>query len=106
MKTLRPFLDKARNAGIGLVGMKAARHIALNPYDGMASKVLGATGADPSLYDTHYDEKLMKSGLNPFQRSYAYLLENGMDVVNSDMQNFKHFEENVLAARDSHTYFA
>lgn len=106
MKTLRPFLDKARSAGIGLVGMKAARHIALNPYEGMASGVLGPTGADPSLYDTHYDEKLMNSGLNPFQRSYAYVLANGMDVVNSDMQNFKHFEENIIAARDANTHFA
>ncbi|MFP6584738.1 MAG: aldo/keto reductase [Candidatus Hydrogenedentota bacterium] len=106
MKDLRPFLDKARKAGIGLVGMKAARHIALNPYEGMAAGVLGATGADPSMYDAHYSEKLMKSGLNPFQRTYAYLVENGMDVVNSDMQNFKHFEENIIAARDAHTYFA
>ena len=37
---------------------------------------------------------------------YAYLLENGMDVVNSDMQNLKHLEENAVAARDAHTYFA
>jgi len=34
------------------------------------------------------------------------VLENGLDVVNADMQNFKHFEENVVAARESHTYFA
>lgn len=106
MKDLKPILDQARDAGIGLVGMKAARHIALNPYEGMASGVLGATGADPSLYDTHYPEAFLASGLNPFQRSYAYLLANGMDVVNSDMQNFKHFEENIIAAKDAHTYFA
>ena len=105
LKQLKPFLDEARAAGIGLVGMKAARHIALNPYEGRAA-ILSATGASPSMYDVHYDEKFMNSGLNPFQRSYAYLLANGMDVVNSDMQNFKHFEENVVAARDSHMYFA
>ena len=56
------------------------------------------------MFDPQYNDKLMQSGLNPFQRSYAYLLANGMDVVNSDMQNFKHFEENIIAARDSHRY--
>lgn len=106
LKDLRPFLDKARDAGIGLIGMKAARHIALNPYGGMAAGMLGPTGADPSMFDVHYNEKLLKSGLNPYQRTYAYLLANGMDVVNSDMQNFDHFEENVVAARDSHIYYA
>jgi len=35
-----------------------------------------------------------------FQRSYAYCLANGMDTVNADMQNFAHFEENLIAARD------
>jgi hypothetical protein len=105
MKELRPFLDKARAAGIGLVGMKGARHIAIKPYEGMMEgTILGSTGAEPSMFDSMYNAKLMGSGLNPFQRSYAYLLENGMDVVNSDMQNFKHFEENVIAARDSHVY--
>ena len=34
LKQVRPLLDQAREAGIGLVGMKAARHIALNPYGG------------------------------------------------------------------------
>jgi hypothetical protein len=29
-----------------------------------------------------------------------------LDVVNADMQNFKHLEENVIAAATSHTYFA
>ena len=106
LKELKPFLKKAREAGIGLVGMKAARHIALNPYEGLAAGVLGPTGADPAMFDKFYNTKLMDSGLNPFQRSYAYLLANGMDVVNSDMQNIKHFQENVIAARDAHTYHA
>ena len=48
----------------------------------------------------------MSGELSTFQRSYIYVLENGLDVVNADMQNFKHFEENVAAARTSHTYFA
>lgn len=103
---LQPFLKKAREAGIGLVGMKAARHIALNPYEGLAAGVLGPTGADPSMFDKFYNAKLMDSGMNPFQRSYAYILANGMDVVNSDMQNIKHFQENVIAARDAHMYHA
>jgi hypothetical protein len=36
--------------------------------------------------------------LNPFQRAYAYVLGHGLDVVNADMQNFKHLEENIIAA--------
>jgi aryl-alcohol dehydrogenase-like predicted oxidoreductase len=106
MKELRPLLGKARELGIGLVGMKAARHIATNPYEGLAAAVFPATGVSPSMYDGEYGKAMMESGLNPFQRSYAYLLNNGMDVVNSDMQNFKHFEENIVAARDAHKYVA
>lgn len=106
MKQLKPLLEKARAQGIGLVGMKAARHIATNPYEGMAAAVFPATGVSPSMYDSEYGKSLMESGLNPFQRSYAFLLNNGMDVVNSDMQNFKHFEENIIAARDAHMYIA
>jgi hypothetical protein len=102
---LKPTIDRARAAGIGLVGMKAARHIALNPYEGLAAQ-LPATGASPSMFDVHYGEKLKNSSLNACQRSYAYVLENGMDVVNSDMQNFVHFEENIIAARDSNKYVA
>jgi hypothetical protein len=105
LKDMKGLIDRAKAAGIGLVGMKAARHIALNPYEGLAAQ-LPATGASPSMFDSFYGEKLMASGMNPFQRSYAYLLANGMDVMNSDMQNFAHFEENIIAARDSHMYIA
>ena len=105
MKELRPFLDKARASGIGLVGMKAARHIALKPYGTTdTSHYLGPTGAEPSFFDRHYDEKLLGSGLNPYQRTYAYVVRNGMDVVNADMQNMKHFEENLAAVRDAEMY--
>lgn len=90
-------LTKARKAGMGLVGMKAARFL--------AGKMAGGQ-ADDTAFDSHYTEKLMKSGLNAFQRSYAYVLQNGLDVVNSDMQNFTHFEENLAAAQDGHKYFA
>ncbi|MDZ4859153.1 MAG: aldo/keto reductase [Candidatus Hydrogenedentes bacterium] len=97
LKELRPQLDKAREAGIGLVGMKASRFLS-----GMTS---GGKGNETA-FDSHYDEKYRANSLTAFQRSYAYVLENGLDVVNADMQNFKHFEENVVAARESHTYFA
>lgn len=106
LKQLKPLIDKARAQGIGLVGMKGARHIATNPYEGLAAAVFPPTGVSPSMYDAEYGKSLMESGLNPFQRSYAFLLNNGMDVVNSDMQNFKHFEENIVAARDAHMYVA
>lgn len=105
LKGLKPVLDRARDAGIGLVGMKVARHIATNPYGG------NLPGHEPdkvevSVYDHLYEEGLMKAALNPYQRSYAYVLRHGMDVVNSDMQNFKHFRENLVAARDNDTFFA
>ncbi len=104
LKQLRPVLDKAREAGIGLIGMKAARPIATEPYGGKYGRV--AEDSIVNAFDKFYDEKLLNAGLSPYQRSYAYVLENGLDVVNADMQNFKHFEENLLAARESHRYLA
>lgn len=89
LKDLRPTLENARNAGIGLVAMKSGRYLA-------------AKDVDPAVYDEHYDAKLLDSSLSAFQRSYAYVLENGMDVVNADMQNFRHFEENLKAAQVAH----
>jgi hypothetical protein len=65
-----------------------------------------ATGASPSIYDEHYPQALLEAPLSAFQRSYAYVINAGMDVVNADMQNFKHFEENVIAARTAESYFA
>ena len=47
----------------------------------------------PDAFDEHYDERLMASGLTPFQRSYAYVLAHGLDAVNADMQAFGHLEE-------------
>ena len=104
LKQLAPLLERARNAGIGLCGMKAARPIATEPYGGKYGRV--AEDSIVHAFDKHYDDGLMEAGLSPYQRSYAYVLENGIDVVNADMQNFKHFEENVVAARESRTYFA
>jgi hypothetical protein len=57
-------------------------------------------------FDRFYEDTLLQANLSPFQRSYAYVLENGVDVVNADMQNFKHFEENLIAARESHRFLA
>ncbi len=104
MKELRPVLDRARDAGIGLVGMKAARPIATVPYGGKYGRV--AEDSIMTAFDRYYDQKLLSANLSPFQRSYAYVLENGLDVVNADMQNFKHFEENLVAARESRVYLA
>lgn len=105
MKDIKPVLERAKAAGIGLVGMKAARHIATNPYDGI-SPMFKATGAEPSVYDEFYPAALLEAPFSGFQRSYAYVLNAGMDVVNADMQNFKHFEENVIAARTAENYLA
>ena len=71
--------------------MKAVRHL--------------AGEVDPSAYDKVYDENLKASPLNPYKRAYAYVLEHGLDVVNADMQNFKHLEKNIIAAATSHAYF-
>ena len=97
LKDVQPLLAKAREAGIGLVGMKAGRFLSAPGTEGK-----GNTAA----FDSHYNPKLMGAALSPFQRAYAYVLENGLDVVNADMQNFSHLEENIVAANTSHTYFA
>jgi aryl-alcohol dehydrogenase-like predicted oxidoreductase len=96
MTEIQPLLQRARNAGIGLVGMKAVRYIA----------PLGSAGkGDESAFDSIYDEPLVSAQLSPFQRAYAYVLEHGVDVVNADMQNYTHLEENIVAAATSHRYF-
>ncbi len=92
---LAPLLKQARDAGIGLVGMKAVRYLA--PMNSLGK-------GDPSAFDTFYDEDLKASSLNPFQRAYAYVLAHGLDVVNADMQNFKHLEENIIAAATSESH--
>jgi aryl-alcohol dehydrogenase-like predicted oxidoreductase len=92
---LQPLLKKVREAGIGLIGMKTVRYIA-------PMKSLGK--GDPQAFDQIYDDKLKGSPLNPFQQAYAYVLEHGLDVVNADMQNFKHLEENIVAAATSQRY--
>jgi aryl-alcohol dehydrogenase-like predicted oxidoreductase len=97
MKGIVPFLDRVRASGIGLIGMKAGRHLAGRKFLGWGK---------PDAFDDYYDESFMKAGLSPFQRSYAFVLGHGLDAVNADMQSFAHLEENVVAAASSPTHFA
>jgi aryl-alcohol dehydrogenase-like predicted oxidoreductase len=97
MTDLEPFLARVRASGIGLVGMKAGRYLAGRKYFGWKN---------PDAFDEHYDEKQMASELSAFQRSYAYVLAHGMDVVNADMQSMAHLKENVVAVASSAKMFA
>ena len=98
MTGLRPTLDKARKAGIGLIGMKAARHL--------TGRWMGFGPDRPSAFNKYYNEKLLTAPLSPFQRSYAYVLAHGLDAVNADSQSMEHLHENFAAAATSQTYFA
>ncbi len=97
MTALRPVLDEARAAGIGLVGMKAGRYLAGRRFLGRAK---------PDAFDEFYSADVLRSGLSPFQRSYAFVLAHGLDVVNADMQSLPHLQENVAAATTASRYFA
>jgi aryl-alcohol dehydrogenase-like predicted oxidoreductase len=97
MTGLQPTLEKVRESGMGLIGMKAARHMAGLP-------ILGWWKV-PDAFDEYYDERLLSAPLSPFQRSYAYVLAHGLDVVNADMQSLAHLQENVIATTSSPTYF-
>ena len=94
---LQPLLARAREAGIGLIGMKAGRYLA-------GRKFLG--WGNPTAFDELYDEKLLRAELSPYQRSYAFVLEHGLDAVNADMQSYAHLQENFVAAATSQQYFA
>ncbi len=98
MTGLRPVLDKVRASGMGLVGMKAARHLAGLPFVGWFDK--------PDAFQEFYDEKLLSAPLSTFQRSYAFVLAHGLDVVNADIQDLAQLQENVAATAASPTYFA
>ena len=97
MTELRPLLARARESGIGLVGMKAGRYLAGRKFIGWGK---------PDAFDEYYGETLKRSTLSPFQRSYAFVLAHGLDAVNADMQSFAHLQENVAAAATSSSYFA
>ncbi len=96
MTGIRPLLDKARDAGIGLVGMKAGRFLAGRAWLGWGN---------PDAFNEFYEPKLLEAKLSEFQRSYAYVLEHGLDVVNADMQSLLHLRENFTAAATSADYF-
>ena len=98
LAALRPTLERARAAGIGLIGMKAARHLAGRWY-GLGPDRLGA-------FDAHYDAAFLKAPFSAFQRSYAYVLAHGLDAVNADSQSLAHLHENFTAAATSQRYFA
>lgn len=97
MTQIRPELDRAREAGMGLIGMKAGRYLAGRKF---------LAWGQPKAFDEYYDEAFLKSGLSPFQRSYAYVLEHGLDCVNADMQQLPHLAENFAAAATSGSHFA
>ncbi len=96
MTGLLPLFRRAQDAGIGLIGMKAARHIAGRNFFGWG---------DEKVFDAYYDARFLASRLNAFQRSYAYVLEHGVDAVNADIQGFLHLQENVIAAATSADHF-
>ncbi len=96
MTDLQPALAQARKAGIALVGMKAGRYLAGRWY----------SRGKADVFDRHYDAEFLKSGLSAFQRSYAYVLAHGLDVVNADMQSLAHLRENIVATAGSARYFA
>ena len=94
---LQGLLKQASEAGIGLIGMKAVRYLA--PLWSLGK-------GDPTTFDNVYGEKFKSSSFSPFQRAYVYVLQHGLDVVNADMQNFKHLEENIIAAATADRYFS
>ena len=98
LKELRPVLEQARSSGLALVGMKAARHLSGLPLLGWWKKL--------DAFDAYYDEGLMAAALSPFQRSYAYVLAHGLDVVNADIQDAAQLQENVAATARSASLFA
>jgi aryl-alcohol dehydrogenase-like predicted oxidoreductase len=91
LRGLQAVLQRLRDSGMGLIGMKAARHL--------APKLTALGASDQTAFDDVYDDEERSWPFNPFQRSYAYVLKHGLDVVNSDMQNFTHLEENLAAVR-------
>jgi aryl-alcohol dehydrogenase-like predicted oxidoreductase len=95
MRNLRPLLDRARESGMGLIGMKAARYIAGGGFFNRGNE---------SAFDEYYSEELRQAKLSAFQRSYAFVLENGLDCVNADIQNYDQLKENYIAAATSGNY--
>ena len=95
MTDIRPLLDEAREKGVGLVGMKAGRMLAGQRWGGRG---------DETAFDSFYNEEMLKAELTAFQRSYAFVLAHGLDVVNADIQNINILEENFIAASVAEKY--
>jgi len=93
---LQPLLARAREAGIGLIGMKACRYLAGRGWFSTRNR---------NAFDEFYAARLLNSTLTPFQRSYAYVLEHGLDVVNADMRSQDHLRQNLIAAATAEEYF-
>ncbi len=93
---LAPLFERARRAGIGLVGMKAGRLLAGRRWSG---------GANSAVFDRYYEPAFLAARLSDFQRSYAYVLAHGLDVVNADIQDYPVLKENYVAAATSASYF-
>jgi hypothetical protein len=55
-------------------------------------------------FDDHYSEEFRAAKLSAFQRSYAFVLENGLDCVNADIQSFDQLKENFIAAATSNQF--
>ena len=92
----RPLVDRAREAGMGLIGMKAVRYFS-SGFFGTSN-----TGA----FDEFYGEKLLQAKLTAYQRSYAFVLENGLDCLTADIHNLAQLKENFIASATSHEYGA
>ncbi|MFP6665021.1 MAG: aldo/keto reductase, partial [Deltaproteobacteria bacterium] len=97
MNELQPFLAKVRASGIGLVGMKAGRYLSGGFPLGWST---------PSAFDAYYSKDYLQNDLSGFQRSYAFVLAHGLNVVNADMQSMAHLRENVIAAAESAKFFS
>jgi len=104
LPAVAPVLDRARDAGIGLIAMKVALGMAAAPWSGRTDK--DETSPKLHIYDKFFNAPLTAAPMTPFQRAYAHMLTNGLDAVNSDMQNFKHFEENIVAVNSAEKYHA
>jgi len=94
---LQPLLARARAAGMGLIGMKAGRFLDDRGF---------FTRNRDKAFEAHYGPSLRAAPLSPFQKSYAFVLQSGLDAVNADMQSLAHLHANFVAAATSSQYLA